>query len=337
MHAETPAIAQLPVVRRLLASPNPSVVFKTRVDVLGEAVDSPRVRSIREQVRTSHMVRRLLHHRQPDGTIATNPYKKWQGPHWTLMFLAEIGYPSSDRSLMPMREQFYDWLFSKEHLRFPRSLLIPGQEDRFRRCASQEAYAVWYSLKLGLEDERTDELVRRLKGWRWPDGGWNCDKRPEARISSFHETVIPIRALSLYGRMKGDRESLAVARTAAELFLKRRLYRRQRDGEIIHPSFTLLQYPHFPIYNILLGLRAMAEAGCADDVRCGDALGLLESKRLADGGFPLEKRNHRTVESPDTRGTFADWGPGGRRRPNDFVTVEALHVLKEAGRLRPQA
>ena len=331
MPGQTTDIAQLPIVRRLLSSGNPSVAYKTRVDVLGEHEDSPSVRALRAQIRSSDMARRLLHHRQPDGTIATNPYKKWQGSHWTLMFLAEIGYPSGDSSLMPMREQFYDWLFSKEHLKFPRSLLIPGQEDRFRRCASQEAYAIWYALKLGLEDEKTDELVRRLKQWRWPDGGWNCDKRPEARISSYHETVLPIRALSLYGRIKGDRESLAIARNAAELFLKRSLYRRQRDGEIIHPNFMLLQYPHFPIYNILLGLRAMAEAGRIDDPRCQDALDLLESKRQADGGFPLERRNHRTVDTLETRGTFADWGPTGKRRSNELVTVEALHVLKEAG------
>ena len=95
-------IAQLPIVQRLLSSGNPSVVYKTRVDVLGESKDSPPVRALREQIGSSHMARRLLHHRQPDGTIATNPYKKWQGPHWTLMFLAEIGYPSGDDSLMPL-------------------------------------------------------------------------------------------------------------------------------------------------------------------------------------------------------------------------------------------
>ena len=41
------------------------------------------------------------------------------------------------------------------------------------------------------ENERCDELALRLAEWQWPDGGWNCDKRPEVVISSFMETLIP--------------------------------------------------------------------------------------------------------------------------------------------------
>jgi hypothetical protein len=50
---------------------------------------------------------------------------------------------------------------------------------RHRRCASQQGYAVYYLLKLGLEHERVHDLVERLLHWRWPDGGWNCDKDPK--------------------------------------------------------------------------------------------------------------------------------------------------------------
>jgi hypothetical protein len=41
----------------------------------------------------------------------------------------------------------------------------------------------------------------------------------------------------------------------------------------------------------------------------------------------------RTVEGIATRGSFADWGPGGRTRSNDLVTVDALTVLAAAGRM----
>ena len=54
-----------------------------------------------------------------------------------------------------------------------------------------------------LADGRTDELVNRLLKWQWPDGGWNCDKRPEADSSSFMETLIPLRALALYASICG--------------------------------------------------------------------------------------------------------------------------------------
>jgi hypothetical protein len=35
----------------------------------------------------------------------------------------------------------------------------------------------------------------------------------------------------------------------------------------------------------------------------------------------------------ETRGTFADWGPLHKKKGNPFVTVDALYVLREAGRV----
>lgn len=101
------------------------------------------------------------------------PYAKWQGPHWALYCLAEIGYPPGDKSLLPMRSQFIKYLFEENHFKFPRTVIYPGQENKVRRCASQEANFIWYSLVLELDDEYTDKLVNRLLDWQWPDGGWN--------------------------------------------------------------------------------------------------------------------------------------------------------------------
>ena len=333
-------IADLPIVRKLLASQNPSVVYKVRVNVLGESEGSAPIRNLKKQIKSSDFVQRLLSHKRADGTIVTaphrnqtNPYAKWQGPHWTLACLAEIGYPNGDASLFPMRDQFYDWLLSERHMKMPATLIIPGQENKVRRCASQEGNAVWYSLMLGLEDERTEVLVNRLKQWQWPDGGWNCDKRPEAQVSSFVESIIPLRALVLHGRLKGDQESLITARRAAEMLLKRRLYKRQRDGQVINPKFTLIQYPYYAHYNILFALKVMAEADFVMDERCQDALDLLESKRLPDGGFPLEKKNYKPADDIVSEGSFVDWGSASKKLSNEFVTADALYVLKEAGRL----
>jgi len=286
---------------------------------------------LERRIARSQLARRLLRLRGADRW--PHAYQKWQGPHWTLFCLAEIGYPAGDLSLKPMLDRFYEWLLAPSHLSFPHTFVLEGQEDRVRRCGGQEGYAIWYALKLGLDDERTERLVERLRGWKWPDGGWNCDKRPGACVSSLHETWIPIRALALHGRLRKDRRSLAAAERAAEVLLKRRLFKGARSGKVIHPDFTRLQYPHFYPYNILAGLKVLTEAGFIRDPRCGEALDLLEAKRLPDGGFPLEKRNYVTSTSAVmTRGTFADWGPSGKRRSNEFVTADALHILSAAGR-----
>ena len=93
-----------------------------------------------------------------------------------------------------------------------------------------------------------------------------------------------------------------------------------------------LQHPYRG-YSLLFGLVVLTEAGYLADGRCREALDLLESKRLPDAGFPAERRTYRTVHEIATRGEFVDWGPHGKTQSNEFVTADALYVLKEAGRL----
>ncbi len=274
----------------------------------------------------------LLAHRGPDGRLPVHAYQKWQGPLWTFVCLAEIGHRRGDRSILPLRGQFREWLFADRHLQPPHSLLIPGQEDRFRRCACQEGFQAWSEMRLGIADDTTEELIRRLKRWQWPDGGWNCDKRPAARISSFMETLAPLRALALHASLTGSASSRSAARRAAEVFLSRRLYRRQSDGSVIDPRFLLFSFPHFWPYDVLFGLLVMAEAGFIGDPRCAEALDLLEAKRLPDGGWPLEQKVWKAADGFTSRGTFFDWGPSGTRRSNPWVTAQARFVLEAAGR-----
>ena len=69
------------------------------------------------------------------------------------------------------------------------------------------------------------------------------------------------------------------------------------------------------------------------DPRCGEALDLLETKRLPDGGYPAEARYYRVTRTPSGTGSsLVDWGPTGARRRNEWVTVAALAVLAAAGR-----
>jgi hypothetical protein len=102
-----------------------------------------------------------------------------------------------------------------------------------RRGGSQEENAVWSSLQLGIEDERTLALFDQLVAWRRPNGGWNCDKRPAACSSPFQETAIPLRALRAFGLRYQHTGVLEAAARAAELLLSWRLFWRRGDGALI--------------------------------------------------------------------------------------------------------
>lgn len=327
-------------VERLRDSDDPSIAYRAhrRLDELGEDDEGQRRR--RERVAESPNVRRLLSLRQPDGTIRPgneyHSYRKFQGAHWTLAALAELGYPPGDASLLPVVDQVHDWLSSPKHLSPPSTEVIPGQEDRVRRCASQEGLAIWYLHELGLADERVEVLVSRVIDDQWPDGGWNCDKTPTARTSSVQETLLPLRGLARHVHAgRGRPPLLAAMDGAAEFLLDRKLLWRRRDGAPIRPTWgrdpMLIQWP-IRIYDILSALVVMAEIDRVGDPRCADALGVLAAKRLRTGGFPAEIRTARTVDSVTSGGTFAEWGPTGRTRPNPFVSIDAAWVLEKAAR-----
>lgn len=318
------------VVETLLSSDDPALRYRVLTGVLGRASDEPEIVALRDEIRRSERVARLLSQRDEAGEIPRHPYTKWIGAHWVLVTLAELGYPPSDDDLATLFEQVYRWLMGKSRKRRVRVI-----EGRARICASQEGNAIFSALALGLADERTEQLVDRLLEWQWPDGGWNCDTRPEAHNSSFHETLIPLRALALHARLTGSDDSRAAAARAAEVFLKRRMFRAQRDGSVIHESFVTLNYPPYWHYDILSGLKVMAEAGFIRDERCAEALDLIESKRLPDGGFPAEKQYYRTAEWAQGTRSLVDWGGTDRTRMNPWVTADALTVLTAAGRGTP--
>jgi hypothetical protein len=315
-------------VTRLLRSPEPSVQLRVLLHVCGENPLSSSVGELCQAIVTSPRVKSLLAERDADGNIPYHPYAKWYGAHWVLATLADMGYPPRDESLVPLREQVLAWLLSPQHAKG-----IQVINGRVRRCASQEGNALYALLTLGLADARTDELAKRLLKWQWQDGGWNCDKNPEAIHSSFMESLIPLRALSLYAKMTGEPYVKMGCERAADVFLKRRLYKRQSDGQVIAQGFADLHYPCYWHYDILFGLKVMAEAGYIHDERCIEALDLLEAKRLPDGGFPAEKKYYHGPANWTSGRSLVAWGSTGTKRMNDFVTADALSVLKAAGRL----
>ena len=154
------------IITRLLHSNEPSVRFKVLTQVLGRTPDSDEVKHLQEEIRVSPRVKQLLSEQQADGRIPYHPYAKWYGAHWVLAVLADMGYPSADPSLILLREQVYAWLLGPGHQK-----RILSSAGRVRRYASEEGNALHALLTLGLADERTKELARRLRQWQWPDGG----------------------------------------------------------------------------------------------------------------------------------------------------------------------
>ena len=259
-----------------------------------------------------------------------------------LATLADVGYPRADRSLFAMRDQVLDrWLGESYYREFDakteaaayRGVGVPRIRGRYRRCASQQGNALYFLTKLGIADGRVDALVERLLHWQWPDGGWNCDRNPSADTSSFWESRHAMLGLALHADRTKDAAARDAAMRAAEVFLSRHLFLERHSGRVMNPEFLRLHYPLYHGYDILGGLKAMAEIGRIDDPRCRKALDLLEEKQLPGGGWAAERRLYAVSSSVKTRAEYVDWDGARPREMNEWVTADALHVLRAAGRM----
>jgi hypothetical protein len=174
------------------------------------------------------------------------------------------------------------------------------------------------------QDVRT--LVDRLLTEQLADGGWNCEAANGSTRSSFNTTICVLEALLEYERAVGGNGTVAAARRRGEDYLlERRLFRRKSTGEAIEQdrkgktSWSRFAFPTWWHYDVLRALDYLRHAGVAPDGRVADAIELLESKRNADGAWPLD-----TVY-PGRMPVALDDGEG---RPSRWITLRALRVLE---------
>lgn len=165
------------LINKLLKSDIPSIRWKVRVNVLGENPQSASIKKLQAEIKNSGIVKNLLTRHDKSGRIISkgHVYDKWQGAHWVLASLADIGYPENDKSLYPAKDDVFDaWLrqfYFNEVVIEKKSQLqqkegVPVIEGRYRRCASMQGNALWYLQKLGFKDKRIDDLVERLLHWQ---------------------------------------------------------------------------------------------------------------------------------------------------------------------------
>ncbi|HMB96802.1 MAG TPA: hypothetical protein VKK61_12240, partial [Tepidisphaeraceae bacterium] len=158
------------VIALLLKSLEPSIRYKIRIHVLGQDRQSSAIRKLRSEIRRSPRVAFLLKNRDRNGQIKSqrNIYDKWQGAHWILATLADIGYPAGDKSLFAARDQILNyWLSDFFHKEFKAEKKsdaykfegVPIMRGRHRRCASQQGNALYMICKLGLFNARCKNLV----------------------------------------------------------------------------------------------------------------------------------------------------------------------------------
>jgi hypothetical protein len=304
----------------LLQSDEPAVRLMARRDLLAEQVTADPV-----EILAGPRVTALLAGQQADGGFGVGYYSKWTGAHWRLVSLVELEVPAGEPRAIAAVGTVLE-------------ALTPGRRRPTMRNGLPLTHAsVWgnalaVASRLGLAaDQQVQDIASAIVSWQWPDGGWNCDARATGYRSSFHESLSTMWGLHEYSRATGDATAAAAAERAAELFLQHRLFRSLATGEVINTRWLALRYPPYWHYDILQALLVLSRMGKASDPRAAEALDEVERQRLPDGRW-RPAGSWWTGVGARTAAEVVNWGRTG---PNEMITLNALRVLRSAGRCGP--
>jgi len=290
-----------------LLDTDPAIRWQVMRDVTAAPEDA--VVAERARVATEGWGAQLVALQGPDGQWGGGTYfPAWTATAWILMQLRDLGLDpmsaAARRAVALVRENSR-W----EHKREP---FFAGEVEP---CINGMTLAI--GAYFG-EDVRA--IVDRLLGEQMGDGGWNCEQENGSTRGSFHSTIDVLEGLLEYERATGGSPEVTAARLRGqEYLLERRMLRRRSTGEVIDPAWTQFSYPTRYLYDVLRGLDYLRGAGVVPDERASEAIDLVESKRDADGRWPLENPHPGEVH-------FAmDEGEG---RPSRWNTLRATRVLR---------
>lgn len=162
-------------------------------------------------------------------------------------------------------------------------------------------------------------IVDRLLSDQMADGGWNCEQERGSTRGSFDTTINVLEGLLEYERSTGVNGDVRAARRRGEEYLlERRLLRRLSDDEIPQRRWLSVGFPYSWNYDVLRALDYFRQARPEPDERMTEALEVVESKRDADGRWPLDHAYHDRL--------LVDLGEG-EGKPSRWITLRALRVL----------
>ncbi len=152
--------------------------------------------------------------------------------------------------------------------------------------------------------------------------GWGAQLLALQAPSAFHTTFNVLEGLHEWlettpkHALRND--VLDAEKSALEFMLEHRLFKSDKTGKIINGKFTPLSYPHRWYYNVLRGLVYFTCVNAPHDERLQDTIELLNSRRRADGTWPVQHKY-------PGRAFFEMEKVGG---PSRWNTLRALRVLQ---------
>jgi hypothetical protein len=284
-----------------------------RWQVMRDLTDAPadQVAAERAKITTEGWGAQLLKLQPADGVWGGGAYfPEWTSTTTTLQLLRSFGLdPATDDAQRAVK-------LVRANARWEYDAL-PYFDGEVEPCINGQAVAIGAYF-----GQDVKVIVDRLLTEQMADGGWNCEQERGSTRGSFETTINVLEGLLEYERAMGPNPDVTRARIRAhEYLLARRLLRRLSTGELAQPRWLYLAFPHSWHYDPLRALDYLRDAGVAPDERMAEAIGIIKSKRDADGRWPLDHAHHDEL--------LVDLGER-EDEPSRWITLRALRVLRWA-------
>ena len=303
----------------LLEPKNPTARWLTLRLLLDRPDDDPEVLDAQRAVPGSPWAKAMLAGQRTDGTWprGTTSKPELRATADRLAGLAALGMPADDPRVVAICEVLLE------------RTELPGEGFTMRKSAPRIPHECGQGLLLHAFNHfgyGSDNRVKAAADWllanQMLDGGWNCAHpgkgrlQPDGVIRMDHECSLdlPHHKSSLFSTMaalKGlattNRPPKKVISRGVECILQHRVHRARSSQRAIYRWPPRIEFLGGG-YDGLHPLRVLAMAGARPDPRLTEALTYVES-RAVGGRWSADN-----LPAP--------------RRPNKWVTVHALHVLR---------
>jgi hypothetical protein len=291
---------------------DPSIRYHTMRDLLH--MKGKEIEDERDRITTEGWGKRLLSIQDPEGTWSGKLYSpKWTSTFYTLLLLKRFGA----RLVTGIEKAIFiilDTCFYKD-----------GGLNFWKTWKQSETCVTGMFLSIlshfGIDDPRTDAMVRYLKGCQMKDKGWNCEHINGATHSSFHTTLSVLEGLWEYEKFKNGNTPENVRQLqdeGMEFMLMHRLYKSDRTGKVVDPKMTRFSFPPRWRYDVMKGLDYAQDREFKHDERFSDAISLLKDKETYDGFWPLQNRHGGKIFFPLEK----------VGQPSRWNTLRALRILQ---------
>ncbi|MDF2485801.1 MAG: hypothetical protein K0R46_1969 [Herbinix sp.] len=236
---------------------------------------------------------------------------KWISTHYTLLQLKDFGFPGTHPDFVASSRVLLNGMWHNR-----------GEVKRnyyVDLCVAAMILGICsYAL---ITSEKLEEIVDYILAKQYDDGGWNCNWPREDSKSSLHTTLTVLEAFrdyEAYGYTYRLEEIKGSVPKAEEFILRKRLFRSERTGEIIHEKMLTMSYPCRWKYDFLRCLDYFQSVGRSYDSRMEEALKIMISKKKANNRWNVPSRISGLV--------YFDMEKAGL--PSRWNTLRVLRVMK---------